>query len=96
MRTGRQYNPYYGVGTACRLLCSYQLTGFVLWPRYLGTTGLGLLRVTVMWIIDSLMYNGLLVRISIMVSQTLFGAVRALLVSTCPAQHTLPALDAIG
>lgn len=42
----------------------YQLTGFVPWPRYLVTTGLGLRRVTAMWIIDSLMYNGLLVRIS--------------------------------
>ena len=52
------------VGAACRLLCYNELAEFVLRPRDLCNTGSGFLRWTLMWITNSSMYNGLLVRVT--------------------------------
>lgn len=84
MRTGRQCNPCYRVGIACRLLCSSQLTGSVPWPRYLGTTCLGLHRVcgsVTPWCAMVSWLGSVWV-----VSQACFGGHGALLVGTCATQ----------
>lgn len=95
MRTGRQCNRRYGVGAACRHLDYQKLAGSVLGhlvqhslePRWAGSTGLGLLRLTGTWVTSSLMYSALLVRICMGACPDLcFGDRGALLLGTCP--HT--------